>query len=287
MQLLSIIQDIRQDHPTIGLRDLYYMINPKCFGRDKFESFCKYNNLGSKKHKNYTRTTDSRGLIRYENHIKDLELEHIDQVWVSDISYFYLNGKFYYLCFILDAYSRRIIGYCVSNRLLTEKTTLPAIRMALRTRKRKKLKGQFGLIFHSDGGGQYHDHEFIKLTREYGMINSMCEFAWENGKAERINGVIKNNYLKHRSIKNFEDLCKEVDRAVSLYNNEKPHIKLNRKTPIAYENELLSLKKQTKLKMIESLDAKRSILGASSPLKSKQTKLKNQDVMSASIIEIS
>jgi putative transposase len=241
MQLLSIIQEIRNDHPTMGLRDIYHKIKPACIGRDKFEAFCKEENLGSKRKKNYIRTTDSRGFIRYENHIKDLELDHIDQVWVSDISYYSLNGKFYYLCFILDAYSRRIIGYCVSKRLLTEKTTLPAIKMAIKTRKRKKLKGQFGLIFHSDGGGQYHDHDFVKLTREYGMINSMCEYAWENGKAERINGVIKNNYLKHRKMVNWEQLCKEVDRAVSLYNNEKPHIGLNRKSPVEFENELLYL----------------------------------------------
>lgn len=240
MQLLSIIQDIRKDHPTMGLRDMYHMIKPKCMGRDKFEAFCKAEKLGSKRPKNYARTTDSTGVLRFENHIKDLELDHLNQVWVSDISYFLLNGRFYYLCFVLDAYSRRILGYCVSKRLLTEQTTLPAIRMALKTRKRKKLK-QFGLIFHSDGGGQYYDHDFIILTKEYGIINSMCEYAWENGKAERINGVIKNNYLKHRKIVNWEQLCKEVDRAVSLYNTKKPHIGLNRKTPIEFENEVLYL----------------------------------------------
>jgi transposase InsO family protein len=225
----------------MGLRDMYYKIQPKCFGRDKFEEFCRAQNLGSKRPKNYARTTDSSGVIRFENKIKDLEVDHIDQVWQSDISYYYLNGKYYYLCFILDAYSRRIIGYCVSKRLLTEQTTLPAIKMALRTRRRSNTKGQFGIIFHSDGGGQYYDKEFIKVTKEYGIINSMCEYAWENGKAERINGVIKNNYLKHRKVVNWAQLSKEVDRAVSLYNNEKPHIELNRKSPIVFENEVLHL----------------------------------------------
>ena len=91
----------------------------------------------------------------------------------------------------------------------------------------------------------------------------------------------------HRRIRNFNELCKEVDRAVSLYNNEKPHIELKRKSPIAFENEVVSLAQQTKLKMKESLDAKGSILGASSPLKSKQTKHQNPDVLSARIKQMS
>ena len=83
------------------------------------------------------------------------------------------------------------------------------------------------LIFHSDGGGQYFDKEFLKLTSLHQFKNSMCEFAWENGQAERINGVIKNNYLIHRTIKSYEELVTEVDRTVYLYNHDKPHIKLD------------------------------------------------------------
>ena len=92
-----------------------------------------------------------------------------------------------------------------------------------------------GLIFHSDGGGQYYDKGFLKLTGQHKLVNSMCEFAWENGKAERINGVIKNNYLKHRKISTYAELVIEVDRCVFLYNQDKPHIKLQRKSPIEFE----------------------------------------------------
>ena len=111
------------------------------------------------------------------------------------------------------------------------------------------------LNFHSDGGGQYYAKTFLELTSKHKFNNSMCEYAWENGKAERVNGVIKNNYLIHRNIKTLEDLVKEVDRSVSLYNSEKPHIKLKRKPPITFEKELLCLKKQTKPMMKESFDA--------------------------------
>jgi transposase InsO family protein len=154
-----------------------------------------------------------------------------------------VNGKFYYLTFILDAYSRRIVGHKVSQRLFTEQTTLPALEMALNTRKNQLLGG---LIFHSDGGGQFYDKAFLKLTKNVGILNSMCEYAWENGKAERINGVIKNNYLKHRKIENYSHLVKEVDRSVSLYNHDKPHIKLKRLSPITFENKILNLSSSLK-----------------------------------------
>ena len=75
----------------------------------------------------------------------------------------------------------------------------------------------------------------------------MCEYAWENGKAERINGVIKNNYLIHRNISSFEDLKKEVDRSVKLYNEEKPHIGLQRKSPIVYEKDYLCSREKSKV----------------------------------------
>ncbi len=107
--------------------------------------------------------------------------------------------------------------------------------MAVKQRLKEKQSVD-GLIFHSDGGGQYYDKGFLKLTGKFKIINSMCEYAWENGKVERVNGVIKNNYLIHRNINSFEELQKEVDRSVYLYNNEKPHIKLQRKSPVEFEN---------------------------------------------------
>lgn len=96
-----------------------------------------------------------------------------------------------------------------------------------------------GIIFYSDGGGQYYDKDFLAITQKYKFKNSMCEYAWENGKAERVNGVIKNNYLIHRNINTYQELVKEVDRTVQLYNNDKPHISLQRKTPNQLENEYI------------------------------------------------
>lgn len=231
--LLSMIYKIRSNHPTMGCRDMYYKLQPENIGRDGFELFCKEEGLSVPKVKNWRRTTDSSGVIRFENLTENICLLKINQLWQSDITYFELNNRFYYITFIIDAYSRKIIGYCTSDRLTTEKTTIPALKMALKKRK-TSLKN---LIFHSDGGGQYYDKEFLKLTKKEGIQNSMCEYPWENGIAERINGVIKNNYLAHRKIKTFEELCHEVDRSVLLYNSEKLHIKLQRKTPDSFEKD--------------------------------------------------
>lgn len=239
-QLLFLIYQIREDHPTMGARDMYYFLQPDFIGRDKFEAFCRDNGLLSKKATNYRRTTDSSGVIRFPNLTEDLVLTGANQLWVSDITYYELKGRFYYLTFIMDAFSRRILGHNASNRLFTVQTTLPALNMAIKTRNEMNLTG---LIFHSDGGGQYYDREFLKLTQEMKFENSMCEYPWDNGKAERINGVIKNNYLRHREITSFDELQKEVDRSVRLYNEEKPHIKLKRLSPIKFEKSYIGIGK--------------------------------------------
>lgn len=234
--LIKIIQQIRTDHPTLSCRAMYYKIKPLTMGRDKFEAFCGEWGFTMEKPVNYQRTTNSNGVVRFENLLVKANITGINQAFVSDITYFELD-RFYYITFIMDAFTRFIIGHSVSSRLTTEKTTLAALRMAIKQRKTLPP----GIIFHSDGGGQYYDKEFLDLTGQHKFKNSMCEHAYENGKAERINGVIKNNYLKHRIIKTYAQLVREVDRAVYLYNTSKPHKKLKYNTPMAIELEQLHL----------------------------------------------
>lgn len=281
--LKQIVIEIRQDHPTLSCRAMYYKIIPQGIGRDKFESLCSEWGYGITRSVNYQRTTNSNGVIRFENLLIGMELTNINQAFSSDITYFELGEKFYYITFIMDCYSRMILGHCVSKRLTTELTTIPAIKMVIKARGGNL---QPGIIIHSDGGGQYYDKEFLTITNKYRLVNSMCEYPWENGKAERINGTIKNNYLKYYEIKTFEELSKYVDRAVSLYNEERPHKSLNYSTPLAFEKKLLLLEQQTTPKRTESFDAITKSNGASSPFRLEQTTPQNRDVISAIIEEI-
>ena len=239
-QILLLVHRVREDHPTMGLRDIYFKITPIGIGRDPFEILCKQSGLMVERTHNLRRTTDSSGVIRFDNLLTGLVINKPNQVWQSDITYFELNQRYYYITFIIDAFTRVIVGYAVSRRLKTEQTTLPALQKAIKSRIDLNASID-ALIFHSDGGGQYYDKDFLLLTKKYQIRNSMCQYPWENGKAERINGVIKNNYLIHRSIHSFEQLQTEVDRSVLLYNTDKPHSKLQRKSPNQFEKEYLCI----------------------------------------------
>jgi putative transposase len=233
-QLKLILRQVREDHPQMGCKALYRKVNPQTMGRDKFFDF--YRNYGFKitPMKSFKMTTDSTGVIRFPNLVAGRELTGINQVWVSDITYYEMNSKFYYLTFIMDQYSRRIIGYNASYTLRTQDTTIPALKMALtRLTGNEEVKP----IIHSDGGGQYYSKEFLSLTGRH-LRNSMCKNVYENPHAERINGTIKNSYLKGYKPSSFNDLTKKLNKAVYMYNYEKSHSSINHCTPIAFEKKI-------------------------------------------------
>lgn len=231
--LLPIITELRLEHPGVSARQLYLILQPENMGRDKFEAFCFDNGFKLHRSKAYRRTTDSSGVIRFPNLVIGRELTGINQAWSSDITYYQLGIKFYYLTFILDLFSRKLIGWSVSNRLLTEQTTIPALEMAVAERR-----PQPGVIFHSDGGGQYYCKAFLKLTQRHKIKNSMCDIVYENAHAERINGTIKNQYIKGYKPKNFEQLVEMTKRAVKNYNQIRPHASLSNLPPVTFENQM-------------------------------------------------
>lgn len=231
--LLPLIEELRHEHPGVGIRQLYRILQPEHMGRDRFESFCFEHGYKLDRPKAYKRTTDSTGVIRFSNLVTGRELNSVNQVWSSDITYYEINGSFYYLTFIIDLFSRKIGGFAVSKRLLTEQTTIPALLMAL-----QKCKPPEGLIFHSDGGGQYYCKEFLSVTKDYKILNSMCESVYENPHAERINGTIKNQYLKGYNPQSFGELLKATKRAVNNYNNVRPHQSLGNLSPVMFEETL-------------------------------------------------
>lgn len=231
-QVLMLVNSIRQDHPCMGVREIYFKLNPQGMGRDKFEQFCFERGFRVRKQKNFRITTDSRGVTRFPNLIKGIEVTAVTQVLVSDITYYEILGKFYYITLIMDLFNREIVGFSASKSLRTEDTTLPALVLVKKNLGQAALEGA---IIHSDGGGQYYSNEFKKLTKKLKMNNSMTEESvYENAHAERINGTIKNSYLYCYAPENFEELRKQLKRAVHMYNNEKPHRALNRMTPVHY-----------------------------------------------------
>lgn len=226
-QIAYLIRELRAEHPGMGSRKVYHLIQPKTLGRDRF--IARYNQSGFKLSikRNAIKTTNSLGVRRFPNLIIRLKNIRKNKVWVSDITYYRIGKTFYYLTFIMDFKSKYIVGFAVSKSLFTEETTLIALRMAL-----KSNPLVIGTILHSDGGGQYYCKEFILLTKKHHMKNSMAQTNSENNHAERVNGTIKNEYLSYYIPTGFEDLVKKTERAVYNYNYHRPHASLKMAKPV-------------------------------------------------------
>jgi transposase InsO family protein len=228
--LLEQIRALRTEHPRLSCRKMYRVLQPHYFGRDRFEQFCFRHGFKLYRKRSYHRTTDSRGITRFDNLLTTRELTGVNQVWVSDITYFRIAEQYYYITLIMDRFSRAIVGYSASRSLHTEVTTVPALKSALKTRKPGK-----GLILHSDGGGQYYCKEFKQLTANKQLRNSMGKCAYENPHAERLNGTIKNDYLVHYRPSNLGELTAMLVRAVYNYNHHRPHTSLKEMSPVDFE----------------------------------------------------
>ena len=225
-QLIPIIKAIRKEHPAMASRKLYHMIQPETIGRDRFIELCMQCGFRIAVKPNVMRTTNSLGVIKFPNLIQGVQVKRINQVWVSDITYYRIGNRFYYITFIMDMKSRYIVSHHVSKTLATEDTTLPALTKILYIRNIPKA-----LILHSDGGGQYYCKEYLALTKKYCIKNSMTEDVGENNHAERINGTIKNQYLSGYMPTAFDQLVRQTARAVNNYNYYRPHESLKLATP--------------------------------------------------------
>ncbi len=183
--------------------------------------------------RNYRITTNSLGVTRFPNLIKELEVTGVNQVFVSDITYYDLGSRTCYLTFITDLFNREIVGWSRSDNLRTESTTIPALHKLVNVRGRANINGA---ILHSDGGGQYYCKEFKALTKDLNMVNSMTEEkVYENAHAERLNGIIKNNYLYPYGPTNMSSLKRLLDKAVLMYNTGKPHRALGKLSPVEFK----------------------------------------------------
>jgi|KBSMisStaDraftv2_1062788.scaffolds.fasta_scaffold354048_2 putative transposase len=226
----------REEHPGSGCRKLARQLTMQGWGRDKIEQLLLDNGYRLIFSRQYKRTTYSQNELYFPNLIEGLELNNINQVVQTDITYYRVNEKFYYAVFLIDVYSRRIVGFAVSKTLEAE-ANIKALKRMLRIRKHYSLTG---LIHHSDRGSQYIDKEYLKILADNKIVVSMCTMPWENAFSERINRTIKEEYLDWWKIEDFGALSRFVSKAVNHYNRKRQHESLNRLSPIDFENELLN-----------------------------------------------
>jgi transposase InsO family protein len=241
-----MMEQVREIHPGMGLRTMYEMLLPEGIGRDAFIALGLQEGFRLQTVEPQTRTTFSVKSSRYKNLLGDKTFTDINQVWSSDITYFHCLGRFYYIVFIMDVYSRRIIGHHVADNMRAD-NNLAALKMALKTRGIQHYGGD--LIHHSDKGSQYAADPYTEMLEYRGIQISMCNEVYENTHIERINETIKNQYLKRKEIRNFAQLVRQLDASVKAYNESKPHEALNKLSPIQFEELLpgIELEKRKKL----------------------------------------
>lgn len=233
-KILDFVIERRKTLPREGGRKLYKAIdedlknNDISIGRDKFFDLLRENKLLIRPKKIYVRTTNSMHRFRkYPNLIKDIRITRPNQVWVSDITYIKLIKGHCFLALITDAYSRKIVGYDISNSLELA-GCLRAFKRALR-----HLPPNHKLIHHSDRGVQYCSYQYTNLLKHHKINISMTEenHCYENAIAERVNGILKDEFYLDQCFGNIRDAIAVSKSAIDLYNNKRFHLSLNYKTP--------------------------------------------------------
>lgn len=242
--ILNQVSSIRKHHRSMGGRKLYELLHPfmleqqKKMGRDALFNLLANNNLLiKKKRRRFITTFSNHWLRKWPNLIRTMEITRINQLWVSDITYWKVQDKHLYISLITDAYSHKIVGYHLAQTLESIETQ-QALKMAI---AQLPTKLEEPLIHHSDRGVQYCSEEYVKLLQDKNIQISMTENEdpLENAIAERVNGILKQEYLYHYSNNNLNQAIENLHLAVKLYNQQRPHLSIGLLTPeIVHKNNL-------------------------------------------------
>jgi putative transposase len=241
---VGMMEEIRADHPGMGLRKMHEQFAPEGMGRDAWISLGLSAGFRLNEVLNHQKTTIAIKHHKYSNLLVGKQFTDVNQIWVSDIFYFPLNGKHYYGILIMDVYSRKIIGYSIAENMRAE-NNVKALTMALLNRGITNYS--YKLIHHSDRGSQYISNDYTNLLDDYKIQISVCADVLENAHCERVNGTIKNQYLKLWNIKTEQELYAYMDKAVNNYNNRK-HDSLGT-TPNNYEDQLKTIPENKRKKL--------------------------------------
>ena len=234
-QMVLEADELREDHPGCGVEKIYYTLKPDFIGRDRFIETMMDLGYRLKRNKNYRKTTIA-SQIYYPNLIKGLQIDRPSMVWQSDITYIPIGSKHYYAVFIIDVYTKKIVGYKVSDNMRAQ-ANMDALEMALK-------KNYAPAYHHSDRGSQYTYKEYISLLKKNGTKISMALSAQDNAYVERINRTIKEEYLDHWKPNSFEQLKKMTAKAVKNYNNKRIHNNIDRMSPEEFINQFSLLRPQ-------------------------------------------
>jgi transposase InsO family protein len=235
--------------PKLGTRKLYKMIKEDLIseqiklGRDGLFEILREAGLLIRKRKNYCRTTNSNHwMTKYRNLIKDMEIIRPEQVLVSDITYIRTDKGFNYLSLVTDAYSRKIVGYKLSENLQCQ-GSIEALKMAIRT-----IRNTNKIIHHSDRGIQYCSKEYVSVLTRHGMEISMTDDGnvYENAIAERINGILKEEFGIGEGLKSYEQASRYIKQSIEIYNTQRPHMSCGLLTPAQAHDSITEVKKMWK-----------------------------------------
>jgi putative transposase len=232
--LLALVAEIRADQPRIGGRKLLELINPQLepalqVGRDTLFGLLRWEHLLVCRLKSQTRTTDSsHWLHKYPNLIRELEVTRPHHLWVSDITYVRTGEGFAYLFLVTDAYSRKIVGWQLADSMEAVHG-LAAFNMAIAQLPAEAEE----VIHHSDRGVEYCSKMYVERLTRSGIRISMTENGdpYENAIAERVNGILKTEWLYVMAIPTVATAKKAVARIVRLYNTKRPHLSVGMLTP--------------------------------------------------------
>jgi Transposase and inactivated derivatives len=231
----QLVDRERKQLPRLGTRKIHYLIKEDLriqginFGRDKLFALLRKHGLLIKPRRRYIQTTMSKHWLRkWPNIIKGIQLNHPDEVWVSDITYLKTEEGNCYLNMITDAYSRKIVGFAIADNMETE-SMIKALKMAACN----KQYNHISTIHHSDRGMQYCSQEYELLSAKNNIKLSMTENSdpYENALAERMNRTIKEEFGMDRKLKNKQQVYQLVEESIFLYNTKRPHLALKMKTP--------------------------------------------------------
>lgn len=217
--------------PRLGTRKLHHLLAGEGlhYGRDRLFGLLGSHKLLIRPLRRYVQTTDSKHwLKKHGNLVRGLSATCPDRIWVSDITYIRTDEGYMYLSLVTDRFSRKIVGYDLSESLRTE-GALNALKMAVDNRVDKA--GQ--LIHHSDRGLQYCSSDYQRLLRESNIIPSMTEKydPYENALAERMNGILKNEFLLADGFATKSLALMAIRESIEIYNNERPHLSLGMEVP--------------------------------------------------------